>query len=334
MSDRTKFTQAAIVEGKSWGPAFAREMDLVIAQGALESFRTGQTLYDETLRRRVAAYCLPLDGDVVERSLGVIDVAENPAERWKEVPDAVSVLAGQPRGTWAIFRKGGRYDAYMSDGIGGVGTASGEKFTYASPEAPDLQFANVYASVISWAVYVRRREIEGEILENSFDVAGSKDGMVATQARLGGKEYARVEYAGIMKDRNGPGRDAVEVVAHRRGVRPTRYALEKAAFARTFELPMAMPAAYEGGPDRLTSVSERRQGIAERTVDALEKPEGLARFGSRAHFVERGDELSRFAYIEGDAPGFPSGRVAVTFSAGGEEVLSAVYEMDAPAPRP
>lgn len=242
-----------ILEQKDWGLSFLREMDLVIAVNELESQVQNSTLYNSVLNLKVAEQCAALDKDLQFKQLGLVDIKEDAENPWKAVPEAIKFLADFPRGHWAVFRFLGGYDAYMSDGVGGVETASGHKFTKTSPQAPDLNAMEMYSHVLSYAIYLRRNQIRNRILEHSFKAADLKPGAIAKNVRINGKEFSKIELLEIKKGYYVGGSDAVAVKATRRGAKPTGFVLQGDAAVRKFGLEIVIPPEFDdvGNEDRL-----------------------------------------------------------------------------------
>ncbi|QAY80325.1 hypothetical protein [Sphingosinicella sp. BN140058] len=341
--------EAAYLEGQPWGQAFLREMDLVIAANEFESICQGFVLYDAVLEQRVAAFCRPLDPTVEERFLGVISLeqlGDEPA--WMTLKRALASLAEQPRGHWAVYEQAGRFDSYMSNGVGGTDTASGEKFLSATPAAPNLSFDETFPHVYGYEVYKRRSRIRDEIITASAAAANVQPGRVFKDVRLSGATWSNVTFVGVMPNYFVGRTNAYKVRATRRGVRAHEFVLEPKAFFSIAKLQPVMPAAYvdDGNRARLQTVGERRGAAAQSLWDRLlstdtseaSRAEALAvfdrlataRFGpyaSRASFRSEGDQMSRPAY-ETDGTDRParSHTFIVRFRPGSDVITSASIE--------
>lgn len=252
MADR-KITREAIA-AEPWGEAWLREMDLVIAANVLESLRSGKTVYSSELRGKLAERCAPLDGGLEERKLTMIRVEPDEKE-WRRVPRALEELKGLPRGHWAVLEKDGRYDAYMSDGCGGVATESGHKFTNGRPDAGDLSFLPLYGNVLGYIAYMRRSQIENEIMEHSFRQSGIAPGHVVRDAWIGGKRYSKIEFLRLREGYYVGQGDAVEVRMTRRGVKAVEKVMPVASFAQLAGVVPVLPPVYDdpGNAERLVA---------------------------------------------------------------------------------
>lgn len=252
MSDSRKISLEKVAS-EPWGPELLREMDLVIATNALASLRGKRTLYNSDLNLKVAERCMPIDRGYRDRRLDTIHIPPN-EEEWRRVPAALSAIASEGRGTWAVFEKDGRFDAYMADGYGGTATESGHKFTKTSPLAASLNATTLYGHVLSYMTYLRRNVIENAILEHSFRVADVKPGETFRELFINGKLFNRVEVVAVRRDHYVGGSDAVELKATRRGVKAASFLMPATTFAQKLGLELVLPPEFDDpeNEERLT----------------------------------------------------------------------------------
>jgi hypothetical protein len=311
-----------------WGAAYEREFDLVMAANVMNELRTGETVYNDQMNARLAERLSPLDGALEERYLGVIPVPPS-AEPYRRCDEILAKLAEAPRGHWAVLEMDGKYDAYMSDGIGGTATASGHKFQYSRPDAPRMNFRSLYGEVLSMAAYRRRETMEREITEATFAshrvaVGTTVDDVYMVQKRWKKATYLAPQVEGY------PGKVLVE--ARRPGVKATKLAVEPGSFVRLFKVPYAMPAAYEGAviEERLKTLEERRIDAANQALTAELEASPVAGIAPRTmpgYWRAVGDVMECPIYLAADKPGSPSGRFAVTFAPGDVEVIESAMDM-------
>lgn len=338
MPNITRPTMEKLAEA-GWGEAFRREFELVAAANVFREMQTNEILYDTVLEARLAYHCAPLDGGLKEEYLGVIAVPDAEAADWKRAEEAISVLKGKPRGTWAVFEMGGAYDAYMSDGLGGVATQSGYKFKKTRPDAPDLSFENLYGAVLSYPAYECRNRIKNEILAESFKSHGLQPGHTVKDGYVGGKRWNKVEFVRVLKGYYVGNSDAVQVRCTRRGVKPKDFAIEPTTFIGLFEVPVVLPERYAnpGNEARLTSLPEQRQIAAQEAwMDVVEHnpPANLSRWGSAATFHTKGDTYTRNLYSRDGDDISKIGEFAVTFEPGSLVIADRAMTLeDESAPR-
>lgn len=67
LTNRPRDMATHILE-QDWGPAFAREFDLVIAANVHHEMKSREILTDVVLAQRVASICRPFDRDLRENS--------------------------------------------------------------------------------------------------------------------------------------------------------------------------------------------------------------------------------------------------------------------------
>jgi hypothetical protein len=314
-----------------WATALEREFDLVIAANVLEKMKAGTTLYNDVLNLRIAERCAPLDLGARNVFLGVIDVPPCEQEfQHQRMAPVLADLAKHPRGTWAVLRMDGGYDAYMSDGIGGTATAGGNKFRYSRPDAPNLNFQALYGDVLSMASYLRRQEIEAAIRKASFEAHTVAVGTEVHDKYLAQKRWTRVTYlADAVPDH--PGKLLVE--GRRRGVAATKIAITPEGFLSLFDVPLMMPPEYDD-PDngaRLRTLEERRIDAANNalTVELDTNPvPGIGRRTWPGYWRMTGDTIECPIYLAADKPGEPSGRYSVEFNPGNVEIRATLIRMD------
>ncbi len=261
--DQGKDLDIAYVSARPWGAAYLREHDLMIAANEFAAAQTGQALYNAEFDRACAARLLPLDGECEMRRLETVEVPLRDTSRDQHTATQAtirSVLGGAPRGHWAVFRVGDCHDAYVSNGLGGIATESGKKFTYRSDNAPAFRDVEMYAHVLGMMNYLRRNEIRNAIIAHSVASAQVAVGTGVRDVALKGKTWSRVEYAGIRAGYYSGGGDAYTVTARRRGVAPTGFIVADAVLMRIFGIAHVMPPAFEDA------------GNAERVLDIVKAP--------------------------------------------------------------
>lgn len=338
-------TQRAMAK-EIFGEAYVREFDLTIAANAMESLRTGQTLYNVDINRRVSSRCMPIDAGLKPEYLGVIHVPPNEENPWlREETVLREHLAGKPRGTWAILERDGKFDSFMSDGLGGIGTDSGHKFLYSSPKAPNLNdFEALYGTVISYAIYARRNEIEAIILRHSVEKATPEIGAIARDQYINGNKYNRVILKEVLRTDAGDFVHAV-VEATRRGVPRKGFQLSTSSVFRTFGVPLDMPREFvdDANASRLKALSELRYEAGQKAWTELpreSRPNGISIYESAAQFrTVDADTVVRYLWGHPeDRKSGEDGRIGefkVTFEPGTANVETAeAYLFDDAAARP
>lgn len=253
----------AHVVSEPWGAAFLREHDLMIAANVLASLESGEPLYNADFDRACAERLIPLDGGLDLRQLDTVTIPEaaEPHLQHRQTQETIkATLAAASRGHWAVFRLGERYDAFISNGCGGVETESGLKFTYGSASAPAFTGPKMYAHVLGMMNYLRRNAVQNLIIEYSCEAAGLAPGATARDIDLGGKTWNRVVYAGKKPGYFVGGTNAYAVTAHRRGVKAQGFVVEPSAFTRIFDLAYAMPEDFvdAGNPARVLDIVKPR----------------------------------------------------------------------------
>lgn len=253
--------------GLSWGAAYLRELDLMIAANVLASLQSGECLYDEPFNRACATRMMPLDGGLEMRRLPTVTIPDPTGGRpeHRAVDDAVAgALRDTPRGHWAVFRLGERYDAYISNGLGRFETQSGHKFTLTSETAPAFTDAAMYAEVISMMIHRQRGALDNAIVAHNIAASGLAKGATATDVELGGKTWSRVVYEEVKVGHYSGGGNAYRVTAHRRGVRPTGFIVQQGTLQDLYGLPFTMPPEYEDADnaDRVLDIVKPRPADA------------------------------------------------------------------------
>lgn len=238
MTDKRKITRE-LIAAKPWGEKFLREMDLVIAANIVEAFKSHQTLYNDLLNNHIATLVAPLDEERVPLKLDVIEVPESD-QPYKRLDKVLEPFKDLPRGHWAVLKMDDKYDAYMADGYGGIGTQSGYKFQNNSASAPDLNEIALYASVLSYMIYDRRNEIENAIWEHTFQEADIKPGQKFKNMPINGRE-SNVTFERIIRGYYVGKTDAVEVSATRRGVSAKNFVMPVGQFARKLDGEPVLP---------------------------------------------------------------------------------------------
>lgn len=264
----TKIRRESVAR-EPWGEAYLREMDLVIASNIIEALRLGKTLYNDMLNLAVAERCLDLDGGYREERLDIVDVPENAEAPYKALPDAQAFLKELPRGHWAVFRKDGKYEAYMSDGFGGLGVQSGLNFTSNSAYSKAFDPVQLYSHVVSYMVYERRYELLQEIIEFSCAQATVTPGDTFANVYLKGKTYPKMEFLGM--DQSGESSGYL-VKATRRGVRPIYVTLDASSFHSLARLDTILPPEYDD-PDNAHRLSSELRATA--AAPALGRAPGI-----------------------------------------------------------
>jgi len=320
----------------NFGAACLREFDLTLAANLERSLRDGSTLYNDDLDIRLADRCAPLDTGLRPGFAGVRDLLAVPDAPHLSVEVSTEFLKAEARGTWVILREpSGGLDAYMSDGLGGIGTRSGKKFDVRSPDDQRLSFLATYASTLSRCSYERRKTMTDEFVRASYEAADKSPGRVARDIHVAGRKYDRVEDHGIEPGSEG-GVHLLRMA--RRGVRTLTGRVDAANWCKVFAPPLVVPPAYDGAniPERLLSMPERRRSAAQAAYDrgvAEGLGEGIGHLGCRAPFLARGDVHERAAYGSDGFDGSPPvGTVRVTFAPGSDEVLSTEFDLDALRP--
>lgn len=248
------------IEGKDWAPAFFREMDLIIAANELSAHLDNKTLYNDLLDDKVAELLIHFDKELEIKQLPMIKVEPNDEHPWKRVPDALKALEGLPRGHWAVLECDGKYDAYMSDGYGGTGTRSGNKFIYGIPTAPALNGPDLYGQVLGMIIYRRRNEIRNRIFEHAFDAADIKTGHIIKDVHVSGKRFTKVELHEMMPGYYVGGGHAIKLHLTRPGAKKAQATVTVAQYASLARLELSLPPEFEA-PD-----------LADRLVDGFQLP--------------------------------------------------------------
>jgi hypothetical protein len=246
-----------------WGAPYLRELDLMMAANELASFETGRCLYNRDFDEACAHRVMPLDGALELKRLADVRIpkSEDPHRQYVVTEETIrTTLRDAPRGYWAVFYDGQGYDAYISNGIGGVDTESGHKFQYRSANAPPFNDAALYATIISMITYLRRNQIRNAIIAESVKAAGIKPGTIATDKRLGSHTYSRVVFDGVEVGYYSGSGDAYRVTGHRRGVKPKSYIVTDAALSTLYDVAMVMPAQFDdaGNADRVIDIVKPR----------------------------------------------------------------------------
>jgi hypothetical protein len=314
---------AADLAGEPWGPAFLREMDLVVAANVFRN-RLDRDFFAgyDPVGLRVAERCLPLDGGADPRFMGVVALSmymqrDDPA--WQE---AARTLAAMPRGRWQIWSDGQGFDLFCATGQGRISTPSGSKFQLRRSRAPGLDLLHAYAAVLSRMVYEAHCRIGDEILARTVRDVDLKVGQTWKDKRIDGREWRNVKFTGIDDERFG-GVRSWRFEVSRQGSRKT-YFLKADSLRHLLDLPWIMPETYavEDGVDRTTTLYERRSVAAQAAFDAMSPLFGFdSRHGSRAGFVQEGDRLERDV-LEVDAV---RGSFVVEFAAGTDVVEDASF---------
>lgn len=313
-------------------------------------------LYDVDITRRAAAFCQPLDGDLEPRFLGVIPVPNIPGEaRYASHKKLLGELARHPRGHWAIYEQDGKFDAWISDGIGGTATESGNKFIYDESSAPQLVFENVYATTLGMMVYLRRSQIHAEIIKATLTNSNLSPGTRFKDRRFQGKNWSNIVFLGVEAGYYCGGGNAYLIRASRRGVRTQEFRLEPNAFFDLLKLDPIMPAQYvdQNNSGRLSSLYERRTAEAQNLwdrltsgdlniIDRMKALRELDRadayefdmFGSKAPFRTDGDRYTRTAYTTSRGVKGPTFIFCVTFHPGSAEIAASTITAKGKLPCP
>lgn len=259
MTDKRKITRD-LIAATPWGEAYLREMDLIIAVNEFASACNRTTLFNDWLDRFVAERCAPLDGGLELKRLPNVDVPDGAgaSDDYVRVRAALEFLKELPRGNWAVLQVDGKYDAYMSDGYGGIGTESGYKFTKNSPDAPAFNGTAMYGHVLSMMTYLRRNQIVNRIMDHTFNSTELKPGQVFKNITVMGKVHSKVQFVGIVKGYFSGGGDAVEVTAIRRGVKPKNVIIEGRDFAARIGATPVMPPEFVDAGNAMRLIPEFR----------------------------------------------------------------------------
>lgn len=304
-----------------FGEALRREFDLVVAANVMENMRTGKTVYNAELNARIASHCMHLDPGLKPEFLGVLKVPPHEPIYDRVESFLKSVLVGKPRGAWAILDLDGKFDCFVSNGLGGIGTQGGHLFVWNSASAPSINnFEALYGTIFRTASYLRREEIEAEIRNHSVQVANPAPGMVAKDVYLNSKRFSKV----LLTEVNRNDADEIEsaiVVCSRRGVAKQMYKLPVTSIANVFSIPMVMPRAYEDprNPERLRSMRELRQDAAQKAWDELprtHRPVGATCYQAQGLFRQDGDVLTHKLWGDPMTHKESIGEVKVTFEPG------------------
>ncbi len=262
MTDVRRLTRDMIA-AEPWGAAYLREMDLIIATNELESAKNGRTLYNAALDLFVAERCAPLDGGLELKRLTDVDVPSGDRDGWARATQARQFLKNLPRGHWAVFNLDGAYDAYMSDGRGGIGTQAGSKFNYYSPNAKDFNGTKIYGHLLSMITYLRRNEINNRIMDHTFQVMELRPGQVFKNTSFGGRTYSKVQYVGVEKNHFVGGGDAIEFTAIRRGAGSKKFTTSTRDFARLVAATPVMPPEFVDNENDLRLIPEFRSMVVD-----------------------------------------------------------------------
>ncbi len=317
-----------------WVAEYAREFALTVAANQFASMASRKTCYNVELEARVAERVMPLDLGLSESYHGVIDVPPH-AEEWKRVEEATAFLGEMPRGAWAVFRMDGGYDAYMSNGLGGVETATGDKFKGNRPG--QFTFERLYADVIASEAYYQRDSVTKAIHAESFARHTVPRGTTVHDEYLGGHRQKKIEYLApacqtpFASQVSDP--DAPVVKATRPGVKAKMLALTPSGFVELFKVPLQLPPGMETAldePHRLSTLLERRTAAAA-AATAEQLPEGAKFDNPLAYWRQDGTVLRRSIWLATDAPGAPSRAMEVEFAPGGDTPL-ATRPLDAGLP--
>jgi len=337
MSSRKRLS-ADNIKNEPWGPAFLQEMDAVIAQGEFQSLNDGVTLYNDVLNQRVGDYCAKFDLDLVENYLGIIDVNHQTFKYDDDFVELHENIIGAPRGTWAIFQLNGKYDAMMSDGVGGFGALTGRSFDSNSPVGRGLSFREQYGALLSWMIYNRRGEIRNRIIQYSASNAKVELGTIAKNVYMLGKTWSKVELISVKNAATPDGNTLYEIKASRPGVKLSDKDISAEIFNRIFGVPPTLPLEFEknDGVDRTLSLTERRIDAAQQAWESYDRIIGNAnlRYGSRAPFKQIGNDFTRTVY-QGIFPEVEAvGEFVVEFSPGSTEIIDAVIRSSKAEPTP
>jgi hypothetical protein len=347
MTDLTKPPRdlATHILDQDWGPAFVREFDLVIAANVHHEMKTREILTDVILAQRVASICRPFDLELREKFLGIVDVPLVVGEtNHQTLKRLLQDLAQHPRGHWVIFRKNDKFDAWMSDGIGGTATASGEKFAFRDADSPHINFLSAYAAVFSAMIYHRRNAIYEEIAALSFERANITHGSTLKNVELMGKTWSKATLVAVLPNYYVGGTSAYKFRLTRRGAKAKEIILERRDVFRIFEIEPILPAQYDdpGYQARHQSLHERRTDAAQFLWDRLTNPENTIieqmkvlrefdradhvqfdRLGSKAPFKSEQDTFSRAAYRDPDPSKSPAFTYRVQFAPGNSDIINA-----------
>lgn len=276
---------------EEWGGAFVQEANLVIASGVLRSMRDGETLYDTVLQERVASICAPLDGDLRELFLGEIRIQGDFGG--SDMQDACRDMAARPRGAWAILtREDGRSDLWMSNGIGGVRTPSGEKFTLVRRPTERDGFLIAYGAVLSTLIYERRSAIRNEIVDASVAAAAIPLGTKRKGAfHVGDRSWSTLTYNGVAEGHYVGGGNAYKVIMSKPGKR-SAFIIETERFMSLLGIEPVMPPAYaQASHEHAQSLPELRRRSADAAWKGIAENAGLdPKDGIYAHWSDMGDD--------------------------------------------
>jgi len=322
---------ASDVSDLPWGPAFLREMDLVVAANVFRS-RTESGFYAgyDPVALRVAERCMPLDGDAEPRFAGVVALSmytrrDDPA--WQE---AARALAAMPRGHWQAWSDGQGFDVFAATGDGRITTGSGQKFSHRHSRSPGIDQQNAYAIVTSKMVYEAHCRIGQEILARTIRDVDLEVGRAWKDVEIDCRTWKNVRFVGIDDERYA-GVRAWKFEVSRQGSRRS-YFLKADALRVFLGLTWIMPEEYvvDDGIDRTSSLQERRTVAANEAFDEMAPGLGFdSRRGSRASFVQEGDRLERDVF-DGDRV---TGSFIVRFVADAHEILDAAFVPGRPIAR-
>lgn len=313
-----------------WGSEFLKEVELVVAAAVLHEATTGKTVYDDELNKRVGDFARPLDEEMSEEFLGILEVPPNEDAPFKRFDDVFAFVSRKQRGAWAILEADGKYDAIMSDGIGGLGRLPGTPFTYTSSKAPAFNARALYGGALGWLVYNERRRIRESLIEASVAAAAIEPGAVAKHVSIGSKDYTKIELVRKIDDYYAGGGSAFELKGTRRGVRPVGLIVGPEVMMRAFAIPPVLPEGLRpyDGVDRTRSLMERRQAAGQKAWEMLDGKDDVAPLNTTGAFVADSDTLRRIVY-KGEGDPEPWGEFIVDFESGQDVVRDARIEQHA-----
>jgi hypothetical protein len=305
---------------EEWGGTFVQEANLVIAAGELRSMRDGEVLYNTVLQERVASICGPLDGGLQPDFLGVIAVSGDLSA--SDIRDVCRNIADGPRGTWAILvRPDGRCDLWMSNGIGGVRTPSGEKFTLTRKPTENDGFLSLYGEVLSTLIQERRSAIRNEIVDASVAAAAIP---VGTRRKgtfhVGDRSWSTLTYDGVAQGHYVGGGDAYRLIMSKPGKR-SAFVVESDRFMSLLGIEPIMPEAYaEAGATHEASLPEMRRSAADAAWPIEAERVGLdPRDGMYVHWADEGSCILERRILGGPAQGVTC---RIGFQAGSNTIRS------------
>lgn len=305
----------------SWNKDFQREFELVIASNVFNSMTTNTILYDADLNERVSWYCQKYDTELVDHFDGVIHVDTNDSIPSYEFGDKeLKALSSKQRGSWAIFEMNGFYDAFMSDGYGGIGTESGHKFQRTSPKSYENYFNTLYGATLSYPIFKKRHEIESEIYSFSAKSNPIQIGDVSKNVTINRKNYSKIEY---IQNIESTGKH--EIKASRRGAKPDLFHISDDTLVRLFKIPIFLPEKYidEKNDIRLHTPFERKLTHANEAIkNFMSDLNGSDIIDSTRHIYwkQNGNEFLAELYPH-ENRSVPCADVIVYFKPNTEEIL-------------